>query len=68
MHVLFNNAGIMMSDDDDAVNTTEATMDKTFAVNVKGVLLGCARGAARLGARLTKRGSAPSGGSLLRAR
>ena len=34
-------------------------MDKTFAVNVKGVLLGCARGAARPRARLAKRGSAP---------
>ncbi len=41
LDVLFNNAGIMMSSDDDAIGTDEATMDKTFAVNIKGVLLGC---------------------------
>lgn len=41
LDVLFNNAGIMMSSDGDAIGTDEATMDKTFAVNVKGVLLGC---------------------------
>ncbi|MEO6652003.1 MAG: glucose 1-dehydrogenase [Ilumatobacteraceae bacterium] len=41
LDVLFNNAGIMMSSDGDAVDTDEATMDKTFAVNIKGVLLGC---------------------------
>ena len=38
---MFNNAGIMMSSDDDAVNTSEATIDTTLAVNVKGVLNGC---------------------------
>jgi NAD(P)-dependent dehydrogenase (short-subunit alcohol dehydrogenase family) len=38
---LFNNAGIMMNDDDDAVNTSEAVWDKTMAVNVKGVFFGC---------------------------
>ncbi len=41
LDVLFNNAGIMMSSDADAIGTDEATMDKTFAVNIKGVLLGC---------------------------
>ncbi|KAK3259045.1 hypothetical protein CYMTET_31938 [Cymbomonas tetramitiformis] len=41
VHVMFNNAGIMMSSDDDAVNTSEEVIDKTLAVNVKGVLNGC---------------------------
>jgi NAD(P)-dependent dehydrogenase (short-subunit alcohol dehydrogenase family) len=35
LHVLFNNAGIMMSQDDDAVHTTEDVIDTTLAVNVK---------------------------------
>jgi NAD(P)-dependent dehydrogenase (short-subunit alcohol dehydrogenase family) len=39
--VLFNNAGISHADDDDAITTTEAVWDLTFAVNVKGVFLGC---------------------------
>jgi NAD(P)-dependent dehydrogenase (short-subunit alcohol dehydrogenase family) len=39
--ILFNNAGVMLSGDDDAVSTTEAIIDKTLAINVKGVLHGC---------------------------
>lgn len=39
--VLLNNAGVMLPGDDDACNTDEATVDKTLAVNVKGVLNGC---------------------------
>lgn len=42
--VMFNNAGIMLSDDDNAMTTTEETWDKTFSVNVKGVFLGCKYG------------------------
>jgi len=42
--VLFNNAGIMHMDDDDAVNTTEKVWDLTFNINVKGVWLGCKYG------------------------
>ena len=42
--VLFNNAGIMRHDDDDAVNTEEAVWDITMAVNLKGVYLGCKYG------------------------
>jgi len=41
LHVLFNNAGIMLSADDDAVNTSEEVWDLTQAVNLKGVFLGC---------------------------
>ncbi len=44
LHVLFNNAGIMLSTDDRAETTDEATWDQTFAVNVKGVFLGCKYG------------------------
>lgn len=42
--VLFNNAGIMIGDDGDAVSTEEAVWDKTMAVNLKGVYLGCKYG------------------------
>lgn len=44
LHVLFNNAGIMRHDDDDAVNTEESVWDLTMAVNLKGVYLGCKYG------------------------
>jgi NAD(P)-dependent dehydrogenase (short-subunit alcohol dehydrogenase family) len=42
--ILFNNAGIMLGSDDDAVNTSEETWEKTIAVNLKGVFLGCKYG------------------------
>ena len=41
LHILFNNAGIMHGDDDDAVKTTEAVWERTIAINLKGVFLGC---------------------------
>jgi NAD(P)-dependent dehydrogenase (short-subunit alcohol dehydrogenase family) len=44
LDVLFNNAGIMLSDDDDAIVTSEKTFEKTMAVNLKGVFLGCKYG------------------------
>lgn len=44
LHVLFNNAGIMHSRDDDAVSTDEAIWDVTMNVNAKGVFLGCKYG------------------------
>ncbi len=44
LNVLFNNAGIMLSQDDDAINTEEAIWDLTMAVNLKGVYLGCKYG------------------------
>ena len=44
LHVLFNNAGIMHSQDDDAVNTSEEVWDLTMAINLKGVFLGCKYG------------------------
>ena len=44
LDVLFNNAGVMLPADDDAVATDEATWDTTFDVNAKGVFLGCKHG------------------------
>ena len=44
LHVLFNNAGIMHSQDDDAVNTSEEIWELTMAINLKGVFLGCKYG------------------------
>ncbi len=44
LNVLFNNAGIMHAQDDDAVNTEEAIWDLTMAINLKGVYLGCKHG------------------------
>jgi NAD(P)-dependent dehydrogenase (short-subunit alcohol dehydrogenase family) len=44
LDVLFNNAGIMDSRDDDAVATDEDTWDLTMNVNAKGVFLGCKYG------------------------
>ena len=41
LDILFNNAGIMLSKDDDAVSTPEDVWDLTMAVNLKGVFLGC---------------------------
>ncbi len=41
LDVAFNNAGIMLDDDTDAVATTDETIERTFEVNVKGVLYGC---------------------------
>ena len=44
LHVLFNNAGVMLSEDGDAEATSEETLERTLAINVKGVLLGCKYG------------------------
>jgi len=41
LHILFNNAGIMHQDDDDAVGTSEEVWDLTLRINLKGVFLGC---------------------------
>jgi NAD(P)-dependent dehydrogenase (short-subunit alcohol dehydrogenase family) len=44
LNVLFNNAGIMHSRDDDAIQTEEDIWDLTMAINLKGVFLGCKYG------------------------
>ena len=44
LNVLFNNAGIMHSDDDNAMTTEEDVWDLTMSINLKGVFLGCKYG------------------------
>jgi NAD(P)-dependent dehydrogenase (short-subunit alcohol dehydrogenase family) len=44
LHILFNNAGIMHSDDGDSQDTSEAIWDLTMNVNAKGVFFGCKYG------------------------
>ena len=44
LNILFNNAGIMHSQDDDAVATDEAVWDLTMNINAKGVFFGCKYG------------------------
>ena len=44
LDVLFNNAGVMVPGDDDAVTTEESLWDLTMDVNAKGVFLGCKHG------------------------
>lgn len=44
LHVLFNNAGIMHSSDDNAEVTEEDIWDLTMNINAKGVFLGCKYG------------------------
>ena len=44
LNIMFNNAGISHAQDDDAVSTSEDIWDLTFAINVKGVYLGCKYG------------------------
>jgi NAD(P)-dependent dehydrogenase (short-subunit alcohol dehydrogenase family) len=41
LNILFNNAGIMLGDDDNAMTTEESVWDLTMNVNLKGVFLGC---------------------------
>lgn len=41
LNILFNNAGIMHSQDDDAVSTEESVWDLTMNINVKSVFFGC---------------------------
>jgi NAD(P)-dependent dehydrogenase (short-subunit alcohol dehydrogenase family) len=44
LHVLFNNAGIMHAQDEDAIDTEETIWDLTMSINLKGVFLGCKYG------------------------
>ena len=44
LHVLFNNAGIMDPADGDAVETSLETWNRTMAINLTGVFLGCKAG------------------------
>jgi NAD(P)-dependent dehydrogenase (short-subunit alcohol dehydrogenase family) len=44
LHVLYNNAGVSLADDDGVVNTDVDVWDLTMRVNVTGVALGCKHG------------------------
>lgn len=44
LHVLYNNAGVSLPDDDGPTTTGESTWDTTMNVNVKGVWLSCKAG------------------------
>jgi NAD(P)-dependent dehydrogenase (short-subunit alcohol dehydrogenase family) len=44
LHVLYNNAGIMMPEDGSVVDTEEWVWDRTLAVNLKGIYLCCRHG------------------------
>jgi len=44
LNILFNNAGIMHGQDDDAVSTEENIWDLTMRINAKGVFFGCKYG------------------------
>lgn len=44
LHILFNNAGIMHSQDDNALTTEEDIWDLTMNINLKGVFFGCKYG------------------------
>ncbi len=44
LNIMFNNAGIMHSADDDAIHTEESVWDLTMNINLKGVFLGCKYG------------------------
>lgn len=41
LNIVFNNAGVMLNDDGDAMSTEEKIWDLTMAINVKGVFFGC---------------------------
>ena len=41
LHVLYNNAGVMLSADDDPVSTPNDVIEKTLDINVKGVMYAC---------------------------
>ncbi len=44
LHVLYNNAGVMLPDDGSVTTTDERIWDRTLAINVKGVAFGCKHG------------------------
>jgi NAD(P)-dependent dehydrogenase (short-subunit alcohol dehydrogenase family) len=41
LHVLYNNAGVMLAEDGGVVETDEEIWDRTMSINLKGVWLGC---------------------------
>ncbi|NCX31758.1 MAG: SDR family oxidoreductase [Actinobacteria bacterium] len=41
LHVLYNNAGVMLSADDDPISTPDEVIATTLDINVKGVMFAC---------------------------
>ena len=41
LHVLYNNAGVMLSADDDPISTADEVIATTLDINVKGVMFAC---------------------------
>jgi NAD(P)-dependent dehydrogenase (short-subunit alcohol dehydrogenase family) len=41
LHILYNNAGVVLPNDTGVVETDEETWDRTMSTNLKGVWLGC---------------------------
>jgi NAD(P)-dependent dehydrogenase (short-subunit alcohol dehydrogenase family) len=44
LHVLYNNAGVMLADDGSVDSTDASVWDRTLDINVKGVAFGCKHG------------------------
>ncbi|EXJ63585.1 glucose 1-dehydrogenase [Cladophialophora psammophila CBS 110553] len=55
--IMFNNAGIMHAQDDDAINTPEQIWDLTHAINVKGVWYGSKHAVLSMRRHQKKKGS-----------
>ncbi|OAP56760.1 hypothetical protein AYL99_08872 [Fonsecaea erecta] len=55
--IMFNNAGIMHAQDDDAINTPEKIWDLTHAINVKGVWYGSKHAVLSMRKHQKKKGS-----------
>ncbi|KIX93734.1 uncharacterized protein Z520_10640 [Fonsecaea multimorphosa CBS 102226] len=55
--IMFNNAGIMHAQDDDAINTPEKIWDLTHAINVKGVWYGSKHAVLSMRRHQKKKGS-----------
>lgn len=60
LDIMFNNAGIMHPEDDNAITTEERVWDLTMQVNVKGVWFGCKHAIQAMRAN-----PAPVGGSII---
>lgn len=60
LHVIYNNAGVMLGDDDNPVTTSVATYQKTMDINVLGTLLGCKYAIPALQASAKKSGESGS--------
>ena len=60
LHVIYNNAGVMLGDDDNPVTTSVSTYQKTMDINVLGTLLGCKYAIPALQASAKKSGESGS--------